>query len=194
MVKASPSMSTAEKLMTAEEFAARPAPCDDSREELVEGRVVVAPPPGAEHGGLVARLAGRLDIWASERKIGRATGESGYVIRRGPDSVRGPDVSFISAERLIDGRLPRTYLEGAPDLAVEIVSPGDRAGEINRKVAEYLESGAKRVWVVWPETQTVTIYRPDGTARTFGADDVLTSAEASFSVEGFILLVRDIFA
>src|SRR3990172_6914645 len=187
-------MSTAQKLMTAEEFAARPAPFDDSREELVEGRVVVAPPPGAEHGGLVARLAGRLDLWASQHKIGRATGESGYVIRRGPDSVRGPDVSFISAGRLPGGALPRTYLEGAPDLAVEIVSPGDRAGEINRKVEEYLEAGSRRVWVVWPETRTLTVHQPGGSARTLGIGDILVSDDASFSVEGFQLPIAELFA
>lgn len=124
-----------------------------------------------------------------------ATGvEIGYILARHPDEVLAPDVSFIETERLPGGELPESFVEGAPTLAVEVVSPNDRDTEINGKVDDYLAAGALRVCIVRPRSKTVTVFHPDQTARIFREHETLTSAEAGFGVEGFELPLQDLFA
>jgi Uma2 family endonuclease len=91
------------------------------------------------------------------------------------------------------GGIPKGYIPGPPALAIEVVSPKDRDAEVQEKVLEYLSAGAERVWVVRPSTKTVTMHRPDGTARTLGIDATLTSDDAAFGVDGFALPVAGLF-
>lgn len=101
-----------------------------------------------------------------------------------------PDVSFVSAARLPPPELRTSYFEGAPDLAVEVVSPGDTATEVIEKVHEYLAAGTRLVWVADPKPRTVTAYRPDGSAYVYREADTLSGEEV---LPGFTVLVRQLF-
>jgi Uma2 family endonuclease len=101
-------------------------------------------------------------------------GNPGYVLRRDPDTLRIPDASFVSWDRVPEGGVPDGYWPGAPDLAVEIVSPNGRADDVHDKVREYLEAGTKAVRVLWPKHRSVTAYaRPDATVQDLGPEDEL---------------------
>lgn len=142
--------------LTAEELHAHP---DRDCAELVRGALRVSQPPGIRHGAIAVRLAAKLEQYAQPRGLGTVLVESGYVLRRDPDTVRGPDVSFISSAHLRPDRLPIAFFPGGPDLAVEIRSAADRPGEIEEKVADYRAAGTRLVWVVDPFSRLVTIHR-----------------------------------
>jgi Uma2 family endonuclease len=188
-------MSTAEKLLTAEEFAALPEPEGGGQMELVRGRVVVAPPPYTGHGRRSYRIGRRLDAFVEPHQLGVVIVEGGYLLARDPDIVRAPDAAFLAADRVPAGGVPDTeYIRGAPTLAVEVVSPNDRDVDVAEKVAEYLAAGGERVWVVRPQQRTVTVHRPNGDAHTYGAVDTLTSDDAGFAVPGFSVTVAELFS
>lgn len=98
---------------------------------------------------------------------------TGYVLSRDPDTLRIPDVSFVSAARLPGDEVPETFWPLAPDLAVEIVSPHDRAEDVHSKVREYLDAGTRMVWVLWPKRRSVTVYGVGGDSRELGPEDAL---------------------
>ena len=175
-------------LLTLEDFEAMPEPLDE-RLELDRGVLVREPLPGASHGAIAVRLGAALLAWAREGGGGTVLGETGYVLRRVPPTVRGPDVSWVSAGRTGYG-LPDGFFDGAPDLAVEVVSPSNRAGEIRTKVLQYLGAGARQVWVVHPRTRAVVVHTPDGAARTLGAEDVLDAPDL---LPGFALPLPRLF-
>jgi Uma2 family endonuclease len=103
--------------------------------------------------------------------LGRVlAGDAGFKLATDPDTVRGPDVAFVRQERL-PKRSPRGFAAFAPDLVVEILSPGDRVGGVLAKVADWLSAGARLVWVIDPERRIARIYRPDGTETTIHEDD-----------------------
>ena len=164
------------KLLTAEDLYDIP---DDGRHryELVRGVLLVSEPPGFTHGDLAMQIGGLLGAYARPRKLGKVVGEVGYVLERGPDTVRGPDVSFVRTERVPTGRAAERFVEGAPDLAVEIRSPGDRPGEIADKVAEYLARGTSIVWGVDPRRRVVTVHTPDGHTRLLRDGDTVDGGD-----------------
>lgn len=175
------------KLITAEELLHLP---DDGYDyELVRGELIKMAPPGGEHGRIAVRLASRLDDHVTAHDLGAVMVESGYCLECRPDTVRGPDISFLAAERIPAEGLPQGFIEGAPDLAVEIVSPNDAAG-VQAKVREYLEHGARLVWVVEPQTRTVTVYRSLSDIHILTADDILEGGDV---VPDFTCRVRDMF-
>ncbi len=180
---------TAEPLLTAEDLYGLPEE-DDRRYELVEGRLVVSEPPGWTHGGIATRIAVALYPHVRAHRLGEVVVESGYVLARRPDTVRGPDVSFVRADRLPAREVAHRFFEGAPDLAVEIASPDDRAAEVARKVAGYLRAGTRAVWVVYPDTRTVVVHAPDGLARLLGPDDALDGGDV---LPGLALPVAELF-
>ncbi|MBC7844678.1 MAG: Uma2 family endonuclease [Gemmatimonadaceae bacterium] len=157
-------------LMTAEELMATPVP--NKCTELVAGRMIVSEPPGFAHGVVAARLLVAISSHVSANTLGVTLSDSGYTLFRNPDTVRAPDVSFIRAERVPQTRI-RGYADFAPDLAVEVLSPSDRAGKVLAKVGDWIEAGALLVWIVDPERRTARVYRPDGTQSTLTADDSL---------------------
>lgn len=187
-------MTTDAKLLSAEDFVLLPGPPEGGRMELVNGEVVTMPPAGGEHGRRSATIAASLLRFIREHVLGDVGVEVGYLLRRDPDILRAPDASFLRADRLEGGRFPASYVVGAPTLAVEVVSPGDTADEVNAKVTEYLEAGAERVWVVQPNVRRVIVHWPNGDAHTYGPGDVLTSREAAFPLDGFELPIDEIFA
>ncbi len=171
---------TPRTLLSFEDFAALPD--DGTKHELSEGELITMPPPKPRHGDCQARLAAALVEFASSHDLGRVFTESGY--RLSPHTVRGPDISFVSKARLQN---PDEYFEGGPDLAVEIVSPGDDASDLRQKIQQYLDAGTPIVWVVYPRSRQIEIHTHDKTIRTLGIEDTL---EAPGLLPGFALPVR----
>ena len=178
---------TRQTLMTAEEYARLPD--DGRRYELVRGVLVEMSHPQSHHGIVVVALASLLRSWVRPRKLGIIVADVGHVIERGPDTVRGPDVAFVRNGRL-DLRTT-SWVEGGPDLAVEIRSPGDRKGEIDERVADYLRAGTPLVWVVDPAKRTVTVRRPGVADVVLREDDEVDGGEV---LPGFRAAVRECFA
>lgn len=156
--------------------------------ELIEGEIKTMVPPGGEHGFVQVRLGGMLDAYADQSTFGRAFGEIGYVLKRNPDTVLAPDLSIVSAARLpVD---QSRFLELAPDVAVEIVSPGNPPGEIERKIGIYLESGVRSVWVAYPDERQVIIYRPDAAPRVVAGEQQLEDPDV---LPGFAVPLSRVF-
>jgi Uma2 family endonuclease len=180
-------MSTEIHLLTAEEFAALPG---SRHQELVRGEVVEVMPPGRKHGKLAFRIGKLLDRWAEQSPGGEIGVESGFILERDPDIVRSPDVYYVRAERIPEGDVSDGFWNIAPDLAVEVVSPRDTAGEVRAKVREYLAAGSAAVWVVYPSTREVIAHTPDGLARTYGPSTTLKMPEL---LPGFALAISELF-
>jgi Uma2 family endonuclease len=177
------------RLMTADELLAMPD--DGMRHELVRGELRTMAPSGLEGNDIALLIASSLSTYVLPRGLGRAYGELGCVIARDPDTVRAPDAAFISRERLLQvGRTPR-YFPGAPDLVVEVISPNDLYTEVDEKVAEWLEHGARLVYVVNPRRRTVAQHRPGEPVRILTQDDALDGLDV---VPGWSMPIRDLFA
>jgi Uma2 family endonuclease len=168
---------TAVKLITAAEFARMPEPPGGSKLELVRGVIVTVPPPHFIHGVCQTNVASLLKAHARPTRRGRVTVETGLITEQDPDTVRGPDVAFWSAERLPLEQTPEVYPEVAADLCVEILSPSSTRREMQDKVREYLTRGVRLVWVVDPDARTVTVYRQPGEGRVLWEDATLTGEE-----------------
>jgi Uma2 family endonuclease len=133
------------------------------RTELVRGRMIVREPAGFRHGDVAMSIALALGQFLRTNPIGRlVAAETGFVLFRNPDTVRAPDVAFVRQDR-IPNPMPRGYAPFAPDLAVEVLSPDDRPGEVLAKVADWLKAGTQLVWVVNPDRRLARVYRADGT-------------------------------
>lgn len=163
-------------------------PDDGNKHELVRGELIVMPPPGFAHGKRVARISYLLQHHVSSNDLGTVCTETGFYLERDPDTVRGPDVLFYSHETLGEPEEQETgYLEIAPDLVVEVMSPGDSYPEVEEKIEEYLQSGVRKAWVVDNRRRTVRIY-PD--SLTLIESDTLTGGDV---LPGFSVKVADIF-
>lgn len=157
--------------MTAEELLRLNLP--DKRTELVRGVLVVREPAGYQHGQVAAELLVAIANHVTANRLGRVfAAETGFTLARNPDTVRAPDVAFISTARLPDPA-PRGFAELAPDLAVEVLSPDDRPGEVLAKVGNWLTAGARLVWVVDPVRVLARVYRADGSESILGETDAL---------------------
>ena len=176
------------KPLTAEEFWLLPG--DARRRELVRGEVIETMPPGGLHGAVALRLGTRLETWTRSGPGGYVGVESGFFLSRSPDTVRGPDVSYVRAERIPDTGVPEAFWNLAPDLAVEVVSPGEGAEEVREKVRDYLAAGTGLVWVVYPRTREVVVHTPDGLSRAYGEGDALEGFDV---LPGFACAVADLF-
>jgi Uma2 family endonuclease len=158
-------------LMTAEDLMANPVP--NMCTELVAGHILVREPPGFLHGDVAARLLIAIGSHVNARGLGKVlASETGFTLFRNPDTVRAPDVAFIRTERMPANPM-HTYPEFAPDLAVEVLSPSDRAGKVLSKVGDWLDAGARLVWVVDPVRRVARVYRADGTVASLTAEDTL---------------------
>jgi Uma2 family endonuclease len=173
--------------VTAEQLSSYP---DRERYELVRGVPRVCEPPGGVHGRLAARIAARLSEHVERHGLGTVLVEAGYVLRRGPDTVRGPDVSFISGTRLPADQIPERFISGAPDLAIEILSTSSRWPEVEEILADYFASGARMVWVVEPSDRRIIVRYPDRPPKALARDDVLQGEDV---VPGFHLAASDLF-
>ena len=177
-----------ERLVTADEFLHMPEE-DGWWTELEQGRVVREPYPGAEHGQIVSDITARLHAHVRPNRLGVVFSGSGFKLQSKPDTVRGPDIAFVSTARIPAEGVPKGFLAVGPDIAVEIISPSNKSRDIMRKVLEYLTAGSRLVWVVDPESRTVTVYPGREHIRILEADDVL---DGSPVLPGFKVRVGDL--
>lgn len=177
-------MTVERKLVTADELWQMP----DSRNlELLKGQVVEMAPPGYTHGSYASRLARWIGTFAEKNQLGETVVESGFLIERNPDTVRSADVAFITRERN-DAGWTEKFFKGAPDLAIEVVSPDDRFSEVLEKAAQWQRAGSRSVWVVDPKEQAVYRFQ-DGGLIAFG-DRVTDEVLPGFSFEVASLFKR----
>jgi Uma2 family endonuclease len=181
---------TAVKLITAAEFAAMPESPGGAKEELVRGEIISMTPPGFRHGVCQNKVAFLITAYVLPLRCGRVTVESGLQTEQDPDTVRGPDVAFWSAERLPLEQMPQVYPDVAADLAVEVLSPSNTQSDIQEKVLEYLHRGVRLVWIVDPDGRTVTVYRQAGEGRLLWEDATLTGEDG---LPGFQCRVAEFF-
>lgn len=180
----------ARKLITAEEFLEMDL--GSGIHELVRGEVIELPRPMPEHGLGCGNSAGLLYNYGRESGYGyMLSNDSAVQTERGPDTVRGPDICFYSHARWPRSRVGKKIPPVPPDLAIEVYSPSNRAGEMRAKVHEYLNASVLVVWVIRPDRQEVFVYRPDDLQPTrFGPEDVL---EILPELPGFRCRVADFF-
>ena len=179
-----------ERVYTADELLVLPNR-GDNRYALKKGKLTMMSPAGSKHGLIASRIGARLYLFVDENGHGAVfAAETGFKLESDPDTVLAPDAAFVAAERL-PAQLPAGYFPGAPDLAVEVVSPGDRAAELQVKVQAWLHHGTKLVWIVEPKTETVSIYRLDGSVTVLRIGDVL-NGEAL--LPGFQFELNKLFA
>ena len=181
-------MATIQQITTAQQLLETP---DLGRCELVRGELIMMSPAGFEHGRIVANITAPLTSFVRQNELGVVTGaETGFLISRDPDTVRAPDVGFVRAER-VPPTPTRGFFQGPPDLAVEVLSPDDRASRVLAKVHDWLASGCRAVWVVDPEAHTVSVYRSRDESVVWDVSDELTGDDI---VPEFRLAVAEIFA
>lgn len=173
-------------LVTADELLLRSLP---GRSELVRGRLIVREPAGGRHGAVTNAIAYRLTAFVDARSLGRVyAAETGFKLASDPDTVRAPDVAFVAR-----GRLPEPDPVGfptlAPDLVVEVLSPGDRAAEVLAKVRDWLAAGTRLVWVVDPTVLGATVYRADGSVTALPPGEQLDGEDV---VPGFSCRLTDV--
>jgi Uma2 family endonuclease len=158
-------------LITGDELARMP---DHDLCELIDGRIVPMSPTNPEHGRIEANISAALRAFAGTQKLGIVmTGEVGIFTKRHPDRVRGADVVFISHEQYERRTKTRGFLDVAPELVVEILSPENAHIDMRQKVEEYLTIGVHLVMVVDPDSRTITAHGPDGVANRYGVEDVV---------------------
>lgn len=183
-------MSTHIQPTTADELLRLPD--DGKRRELIAGELREMTPAGHEHGRVTMRLAGPLSVFVEAHQLGAVyAAETGFLIAENPDTVRAPDIAFVSRSRLAQIFQTRGYFPGAPDLAVEVISPTDSYSDVESKVEQWLDAGSRMVVVADPRNRTVKVY------RTITDITVLTAAgifDGSDVVPGFKLPVGQMFA
>ena len=180
-------MSTVDQITTAEQlFAANLPHC-----ELVGGELVIMSPAGFDHGRFASRIDAALENHVSRHGLGVVTtAEAGFQVAHDPDTVRAPDVAFVRAHRIPSGGV-KGFFQGAPDLAVEVVSPSDRASEVTAKVQDWLQAGCAMVWVVDPEHQTITVHQGPKDMTILGPGDTLVAGDL---LPEFSMPVAEVFA
>ena len=161
------------------------------RGELIRGVLCETMPTGHEHGAIVVNLSTELRNFIKPRRLGwLVASDSGVWLERDPDTVREPDIAFTSAEKVpLDARITG-YAEVTPDLVVEIVSPSDSRREVHDKAQMWLLHGIRLVWVVYPNTRAVDVYRAGGAVTTLTDADSLDGLDV---LPGFACEVGAIF-
>jgi Uma2 family endonuclease len=167
-------------------------PNDGLRRELVRGELRVMPPPGFEHGRVAMTAGILLGVHVRETGSGvTVAAETGFILSRDPDTVRAPDAAFVAKERAEKVGPTVKYWPGAPDLAVEVVSPDDSFREVEEKALDWLGAGSAAVLVLDPARRTATVYRARGGAQLHSGDDTLDLSDA---VPGWRVAVAELFA
>ena len=158
--------------------------------ELIDG-VLVEKTMGYIESILAIYIARKIGDFVESRKLGIVLGEAG-TLRILPSQVRIPDVSFISWEKFPGGKLPQVQIPAvAPDLAVEVLSPGNTDDELRRKLRDYFSAGVRLVWYIEPATRTAKIYTSPDQCTVL---DDTQSLSGGAVLAGFELALRDLFA
>ena len=161
----------------------------DRQVELVRGRLVVREPPGLRHGFVAARLARLLANHVADHDLGIVVAsETGFRLSSDPDTVRAADAAFIRRDRVPDP-LPYGYAALAPDLVAEVLSPGDRPGEVMNKVGDWLNAGCRLVWVIDPARRRALVYCADGSVSLLAEQDRLDGEDV---LPGFSSALGDV--
>ena len=180
-------MSVLPQSLTADELLDMP---NLGRCELVRGELIMMSPAGFPHGEIAIRIGRYLDAFVDEHGLGSvAAAETGFILARDPDTVRAPDVAFVRGNRL-PHESEAGFFDGAPDLAVEVLSPGDRSGDVRAKTEEWLEAGCLVVWIVDPKNRTITVHRSGWPEEFLSMTETLTADEI---LPGFQLPVAKVF-
>lgn len=177
--------------LTAEEYQRLPDPTDGTRLELVRGEVVKVPRPNWEHGEIAGNVYTEIKLFLRRNPVGRVSVEGGVKIEQDPDTVRGPDVSFMGKDRMPLGERMNRFADQTPDLCVEVVSPSNTRRELNGKIKEYFFNGAKLVWVVDPDERSVAVFREPLEGRVLKEEATLDGGDV---LPGFSCKVADLFA
>ena len=160
--------------------------------ELVDGEIVMSPAGNFNHGDIIARLIARLTTYAVfEKKLGSVfDGQSGRWMKSG--NMRCADIAFMSKARIkaLNG-FPQGFLHGAADLTVEVLSPNESMAQVAGKIADYLESEARLIWIINPSDKTVSIHRPQSPEKILHVGDSLDGEDV---VPGFSMPVAELFA
>ncbi|MDP8982357.1 MAG: Uma2 family endonuclease [Acidobacteriota bacterium] len=173
-------------LLTLEQFLRLPD--DGMHHELNRGELITMPPPMSAHSEIVRRVHEALLKYVLGRASGRVYVEAGFLLHTEPRTIRQPDVSFLSADRA-ELFSEHRYFEGAPELAVEVVSPANTAQDLEDKIEQYLAFGARAVWVIYPKQRRVRIYRAGGEHTALYDTDEITETEL---FPGLSIPVREI--
>ncbi len=162
----------AQHVITAEELLLLPD--DEGSHELVKGELRTSTLGGFEHGRVAARIGYLIERHVGQNDFGVVlAAKTGFTLARSPDTVRAPDVAFVRKDCIPPADQQHKFAELGPDLVVEVVSPNDRAAEIEEKVGEYLEAGVRLIWIAHPGTRTVQEYRPSTARRDCTSSDEL---------------------
>jgi Uma2 family endonuclease len=181
-------MAVIPKLMTAEELIRLPG--GRARHELVRGVLRTMPLATMPEACVTSKISQSLWPQTEDRRLGALVNGFGFLLTSDPDTVRAPDVGFISRERLdAAGNVPG-YFPGAPDLVVEVIAPDDLYLDVHDKIADWLEHGTRVVFVVNPSRRTVAVHRRGPSFQILSVDDVLTAEDV---VPGWSMAVRDLF-
>ncbi len=166
-------------------------PDDGFRYELVQGELRRMNPAGNVHGRVAMSFAWRLAQYVDENRLGTVyAAETGFRLATDPDTVRAPDVAFVSRVRLEAVGEVEGFWPEAPDLAIEVVSPGDSYSDVEQKVFDWLDAGTKMVVVINPRQRSATVYKSPSDIAALAETDVLAGGDV---VPGFELAVREIF-
>jgi Uma2 family endonuclease len=178
---------TTRRLATEEDLLAMPN--DGQKYELVDGEIRVSP-AGDRHSVIALELASRLLAFVKEHQLGHVMGaDAGF--RLPSKNVRSPDVSFVASGRFPGDKPPADFGNVAPDLAVEVLSPHDRARHVLDKVGEYIEAGVRLIWVIDPGHQRAVIYRSLSDVRELGPEGILDGEDV---LPGFRCALRDVLS
>jgi Uma2 family endonuclease len=176
-------------LVTADDLLTMPD--DGWHYELDRGRLIRMTATFTRPALVTMNVAVEVGSFVRRHRLGVVgSAEWGFLLARDPDTVRAPDVSFVTAERIAAEGTPSGYWPGPPDLAVEVLSPSNRPGEILDKVADYLTAGTRLIWVIDPEARSATVFRLDGTAARVGEHGVLDGEDV---LPGFTLKLDEIW-
>ena len=182
-------MTTATKLTTAEELLR--ISDDGLRRELIHGEVTTMAPAGHQHGRIAQRIAALLWQHVAAHQLGEVyAAETGFKLASNPDHVRAPDAAFVRRERVVAVGDVEGFWPGAPDLAVEVISPSDSFADVEEKVFDWLDAGARAVVVVNPKKRSITLYRSVSDVRVLSEKESLSVEDV---VPGWVLPVRDLF-
>jgi len=183
-------MTTTVRPITAEELLRMPD--DGFRYELVRGELRRMAPAGHVHGRVAINVTMSLGEHVSENNLGAVyAAETGFKLAANPDVVRAPDVAFVRRERVEEVGDTEGYWPGAPDLAVEVISPSDSYADVEEKVFDWLNAGTRMVIAINPRTRTVTVYRSLTDIIVLTENDVLDGGDV---VPGWRMPVKDVFA
>ncbi len=182
-------MATRTPPMTANELLDMPD--DGSRYELVRGELRKMPPAGHVHGRYTSFIGGYLMMHVKTNGLGNTYGaETGFMLASNPDHVRAPDAAFVRRERAESVGDAPGFFPGAPDLAIEVISPNDSYTEVDEKIADWLAAGTLAVIVVDPRRRTVKVHRSPASVITLNESDTL---EIDDVVSGWRMPVKEIF-